>query len=149
VSSALPLMGWEELAVGQAYELLLGTDLIAERLQRTRKLPQALTRAVLAPVPRVLFGPRRAPRPAGAEVRALGAVGPELEELYDGASGPGLVQEPTQQVLDWILRGQWSGTWRFMQFRLGGRLRGWAMTRVHVSNHGLVGSILELYAPGA
>jgi hypothetical protein len=149
VSSTLPLMGWEELAVSQAYELLLGTDLIAERLQRTRGLPQALTRTLLAPVPRAVFGPRRAPKPAGAEVRFVEKMGPELGELYDGGSGAGLVQEPTQQVLDWIVRGQWSGRWRFLQFRTGGRLRGWAMTRVHVSNHGLVGAILEVYAPGA
>jgi hypothetical protein len=149
VHGALPLMGWEELAVGQAYELLIGTDLIAERLQRTRKLPAALTRALLAPVPRAVFGPRRVPRPAGAEVRVVEQVGTELRELYDGATGAGLVQEPTPQVLSWILRGQWSGRWRFLQFWLANRLRGWAMTRVHVSNHGKVGAILELYAPGA
>ncbi len=149
VHGALPLMGWQEIAVAQAYELLLDPSLIAERLQRTRGFPQEITRTVLRTVPPWAFGPRRPRRPAGAEASVVEEAGPEVLALYEGDTGHGLVQEPRPQILHWIVRGKWSGQWRFLHFRVDGRLRGWAMTRTHVSNHGLQGSILELFAPGA
>ncbi len=149
VHATLPLMGWQEVATAQAYELLLGPDLIAERLQRTRGLPQALTRAVLAPVPRGVFGPRRARGPAGAEVRVVDRPGDEVLALYETAGANDLVQEPDPRVLEWTVASRWSGSWRCLHFRVGGALRGWGMTRVHVTKHGLQGSILELFAPGA
>lgn len=147
VHAALPLMGWQDLGVAQAYELLVGSELVAERLERKRKVPVALTRALLAPVASSLFGPRRARRPAGAEVRVLEQPPAGLAALYDGELGRDLAQVPDAELLAWMTRNRWGGTLRFLEFRLDGRLRGWALTRVHTGNHGLQGTIVELFAP--
>jgi hypothetical protein len=147
VHAALPLLGWQDIGVAQAYELLVGIDLIAERLERTRKVPQGLTRALLAPVPRTVFGPRRAAPPAGGEMRLAERPGDAVSALYAEPTGRDLVQQPDQQVLDWMLASRWSGKCQCLHFLIDGRLRGWAMTRVHVGNHGLQGTILDMFAP--
>ena len=149
VHAALPLMGWQDLDVANAYELLLGPEPIAERLERTRKVPRALTLAVLSPVPRAFFGPRRVAGPAGGTVSVDAKPAADLTGLFEGELGCDFVQQPDPALLDWLTRSRWSGSWRFVHFRVGGTLRGWAMTRTHVANHGLQGTILELFAPRA
>lgn len=147
VITALPLMGWQHLGIAQAYEVLVGTEIISERLERSRKVPRGLTRAILSPVPPSVFGPKRVRRPAGGEVRVVEQPGDELVELYRGETGRDLVQVPDLEVLRWMTRNRWGGTLRFVHFLLDGRLRGWALTRVHSGNHGLQGTLVELFAP--
>jgi hypothetical protein len=96
-----------------------------------------------------VFEPRRAKRPAGGEVRPAARAGDELAALYERSPARALVQQPDPRVLDWMCRSRWSGTWGVLHFLIDGRLRGWAMTRVHVGNHGLQGTIVELFAPAA
>ena len=149
VHATLPLMGWQPLGIVQAFELVARSDLIVERLQRTRRLPGAIARPLLAPLSKVMLTPRRKHAPPGGEVREVGQPGEEVLELYRNPTGQDLVQEPDLAMVRWLTSGRWSGAWRFFQFRIDGSLRGWSMTRLHVGGHGLQGVIVELFAPGA
>lgn len=147
VHSALPLMRWQNLGTGCAYELPLSVDVMAERLQRSRHLPRLIGRVALAAVAGHLFGPRRLPAPGRGEVVVTGALPAGIEALYEGDTGYDMVQQPDPAVLRWLTSSRWSGSWRFLAFTLDGRLRGWAMTRLYQGKTGLTASIVEAFAP--
>lgn len=149
VHSTLPLMGWQQLGMANAFELPLSAGLIAERLARTRRLPRLLVHAALLPVAGPAFRPRRRPAPAHGSVEVAAALSPDVLRLYDEDTGYGMAQEPDLDVLAWITASQWSGSWRYLHFRVGGRLRGWAMTRTYLGKTGVQGAIVEAFSPRA
>lgn len=149
VHSALPLMGWQAFGTAHAFELPLATGLIAERVAHATNLPKGFARAVLSPVAGPLFRPRPMPAPGRGSVSLSDALPEGVEDLYEGDTGYGLVQVPDRDVLAWLTAGRWSGRWRYLAFRLDGRLRGWAMTRLYHGKTGLQGSLVEVYAPRA
>lgn len=147
VHSTLPLMGWQNLGTAYAFELPLSAALLGDRLHRARGVPRALARAAFAPLAGPLFAPRRLPAPGRGEVSAADSLSPEVASLYEGDTGYGLVQQPDPEVLGWLTASRWSGRWRYLHFRLDGRLRGWAMTRLYTGKTGLQGSLVEVFAP--
>jgi hypothetical protein len=149
VHSTLPLMGWQHLGTAAAWELPLSPALLADRLHRARGVPRLLARAAFAPLAGPLFAPRRIRPPGRGEVSVADAPSPEVASLYEGETGYGLVQQPDPEVLGWLTASRWSGRWRFLHFRLDGRLRGWAMTRLYEGKTGLQASLVEVFAPRA
>lgn len=149
VHSTLPLMGWKPLAVADAYELPLSPAVIAERVHHGLRVPRGLARVALAPLAGPLFGPRRLPAPAGAEARVVDTLDDEVGSLYAAgpAAGSGFAQQPDRDVLGWLTASRWSGRWRYLRFTVGGRLRGWAMTRTYLGRTGIQASLLEVFAP--
>lgn len=149
VHAALPLMRWQAIGNAHSFELPLSAGVLAERVAHATNLPRALARIALAPIAGPVFGPRPLPAPGRAEVGVSDALPEGVEDLYEGDTGYGLVQQPDRQVMDWLTASRWSGLWRHLAFRLDGRLRGWAMTRLYHGRTGLQGALVEVYAPRA
>lgn len=147
VHSTLPLMGWQHLGTATAFELPLSAALLGDRLHRARGVPRVLARAAFAPLAGPLFAPRRSPAPAHGEVSLSDTLSPDVGALYDGDTGYDLVQQPQPEVLAWLTASRWSGRWHYLHFRVGGRLRGWAMIRLYAGKTGLQASLVELFAP--
>jgi hypothetical protein len=147
---ALPLMRWSRIAVARRFELPLDGEAMTARLQRRARLPAAIARIAglaLEPLSAAWFAPRSRRTPAGAMVRVATALAPEVAGLHEGDTGCGIAQAPSPGILDWLARGPWSGRFEFLTFSIAGRLRGWAMTRVYRAEQGLVGALVELFAP--
>lgn len=149
VHSTLPLMGWQQLGTANAYELPLSPALIAERLHRSKGVPLWLARAAMAPLASPTFRPRRLPAPGQATVEVASELSPDVQRLYEEESGYGMVQQPDPELLRWLTASRWSGSWRFLHFRVAGRLRGWTMTRTYLGKTGVQSSILEVFSPRA
>jgi hypothetical protein len=149
VHSTLPLMGWQQLGMANAFELPLSAGLIADRLHRTRRVPKLLAHAALLPVAGPMFRPRRRPAPAQGSVELAAALSPDVLPLYEEDTGYGMVQQPDLDALAWMTASRWSGSWRFLHFRVAGRIRGWAMTRTYLGKTGRQGAIVEAFSPGA
>lgn len=147
VLATLPMMKWEPIGVARRYELPVSGDVLADRLQQRVGLPSALSRMVFGGVVAGHYTPRRRMIPATGQVVRVETPGDEIGQLYRDETGYGFVQEPEPDVLRWMTGGSWSGTFRFLTFLIGGRLRGWAMTRTHAAEGGLEGSIIEIFAP--
>lgn len=147
VHATLPLMRWQTPGTASAFELPLSAGLLASRLQRARGVPKALGVVALAPLTPALFHPKARPAPAGGSVEVLDRLPDDVASLYEGDTGYDLVQEPDPDVVRWLTASRWSGTWRFLAFRVGGRLRGWAMTRAYAGKTGRQGALVEVFAP--
>jgi len=147
VMGTLPLMGWGRIGVARRYELPVSADLLAARLQRLLRLPAALSRSGLGALSAAYYLPRRRQAPAGGRVAAAGPPGEEVQRLYEGETGYGLLQEPDPRLHQWLNEGEWSGRYRYLAFHLDGRLRGWAMTRTFLTERGPESAIVELFAP--
>jgi hypothetical protein len=147
VYSTLPLMGWQPFGTANAFELPLSAALLAGRLQRARGVPLPLARAAMEVLAGPMFRPRRRTVPVGGAVQVADAPSEEIRSLYEGDTGYDFVQEPDLEILRWLTASRWSGSWRYLHFRVGGRLRGWAMTRTYLGRHGRQGSLVEVFAP--
>jgi hypothetical protein len=147
VLGTLPLMGWKALGVARRYELPVSPDVLADRLRRRMGLAATVTRDVLGGVLAGYYLPRRRRVPENGRVSEAGTVGEEIRQLYGEETGYGCVQEPDPDVLRWVRDGVWSGRYRFLTFMVGGKLRGWAMTRTYPTKQGLEASIVEVFAP--
>lgn len=149
VHATLPLMGWQPLGEAHAFELPLSADVLAERVAHATNLPQGLARVAVAPLAGPIFAPRPQPAPGSGAVGVSDVLPEGVEALYEGDTGCGFVQQPDRAVLSWLTASRWSGRWRYLAFRLDGRLRGWAMTRLYHGKTGLQGSLVEVFAPRA
>jgi hypothetical protein len=147
VLATLPLMGWEAIGVARRYELPVSANVLAARLHRRTGLPVAVSRAVLGVVSAGYYQPRRRMVPGASTVTPGGPPGEEIRQLYRGETGYGLVQEPEPGVLGWMTDSAWSGSFSFLSFALEGRLRGWAVTRTYLTEHGPEAAIVEVFAP--
>jgi hypothetical protein len=146
VHSTLPLMGWLQLGTANAFELTLSAGVLADRLSRSRGIPRPLAHATLLPLS-PFFGPRRRTAPAQGTVTVSDSLAEEVRALYDEPTSYGLVQQPDFEVIRWLTASRWSGSWRFLHFHVGGRIRGWAMTRTYLGKTGVQGSLVEVFTP--
>lgn len=149
VHAALPLMGWQALAVARAYELTLSVRLIAERARRARGVPPWLTQAALGPLEGPLLRPPRHEAPCRGGVSVADAPEEGVSALYEEDESHGMAHRPDPEVLRWMTASRWSGAWRYLHFRVDGRLCGWAMTRTYLGKTGRQASLVEVFAPGA
>ena len=147
VLSTLPLMGWEAIGVAHRFELPVSADLLATRLHRRTGLPAAVSRVALGVVSAGYYLPRRRLVPGLSSVKQEGLPGEEIRRLYREETGYGFAQEPEPAVLAWMTESAWSGRYDFLTFAVGGRLRGWAMTRTFSTAHGPEAALVELFAP--
>jgi hypothetical protein len=147
VQATLPLMGWQPIGSARRYELPLSGDLLGSRLRQRTRLPAVVTRLAAGALSAVHFRPRRRAVPAGGHVAVALEPGEEIRDLYQGETGFGFVMEPEFDVLRWVARGRWSGHYEFLTFTLGGKPRGWAMTRTHRTDQGIQGTLVEVFAP--
>lgn len=147
VLATLPLMGWEAIGVARRYELPVSADVLAARLHRRTGLPAAISRVALGVVSVGYYQPRRRRVPGASSVTPGGLPGDDVLRLYREETGYGLVQEPESGVLGWMTDGTWCGRVGFLTFAIEGRLRGWAVTRVYLTEHGPEAAIVEVFAP--
>ena len=148
VMAMLPLMGWETIGATTRYRLPVSGDALASALQRRAPVSTRLARLAAHGLAEAgFFAPRRRMTPASGRVERTGAFPEQVLTLYGEDTGYGLLQVPDPDVLRWITASAWSGKYEFLTFTVGGRLRGWAMTRAHRQDLGLEGDIEELFAP--
>ena len=147
VHATLPKMGWERLGTAPHFELVLAPDELAARLHRRCGLPPRLTRGALRLASAGWFSPRRRRVPASGLVSPVAALPAGVRELYGDGGGYGFLQQPEPEVLAWVLDGAWSGHFGYLVFALGGRVRGWAMTRTYAGADGPEAAIVEIFAP--
>jgi hypothetical protein len=148
VHKTLPAMGWQRVGTATPYELRTSGDALAESIRNRTGLPAWLTAGALGLVARAWLHPRRRAQPAGGTVETAAEPDPAIRTLYEGPTGYGLVQIPDPRVLAWTAqRPTATGVFEFLHFRIGGRLRGWALTRTYEAGVGREGAILEVFAP--
>ncbi len=147
VHATLPRMGWEHVGAARRFELVIGPEVLAERLRRHLGLPPALTRGAMRLLTAGWFMPRRRRVPPNGLVSPVTTLPAGVRELHADAGGYGLVQQPDPDVQCWIADSAWSGHFGYLVFALAGRVRGWAMTRTYATPAGPEAAIVEVYAP--
>ncbi len=147
VHATLPKMGWEPIGSAGHYELVVAPETLAARLRHHAAVPAALARGVMRLVSAGWYAPRRRRVPPNGLVSPVGALPAGVRELYGDGGGYGLVQRPDAEVQRWITDSTWSGHFGYLVFALGGRVRGWAMTRTFATATGPEASLVEIYAP--
>src|SRR5262245_1157689 len=143
VISALTLMGWTSIGSTQPYEWVPDQALgNGDRASPGAPRPGGLMRARRSVVRRDGH-----PGPAGGVVSRVATLGEETTDLYAAHTGYGMVQQPDPEVLAWITSSAWNGRYDVHTFRVGARLRGWALTRVYDWGYGLDGDLVDVFAP--
>jgi hypothetical protein len=146
VLKALPAMGWQTIGQAVTFELpMTGETLEAGLSERMRfQIPGA--RLILNAATAVWFQPKA--RMFDGRAIQIAQVGDEVQELYAGQTGYDVVQVPEAAQLRWTTAGHpGTGGYRFWYFSVGGKLRGWALTRVYETTQGREAAILEVFAP--
>jgi hypothetical protein len=147
-----------------AYETLkrLGWSLVCTGQRRARPLRAAVARAIarrlrlrrpaerLAALHALLAGPRRRGAPRGARVVAVTTIGAEVEALQQRASAYGTVPLWSRERLQWLAHGfPAAGHFVPLYFVVGEELLGWALLRIHPTESGASGELVELFEPRA
>jgi hypothetical protein len=140
--SLLPRLKWQVVGRTVAYALPLGAGALVDRVP----LPGILARPAAALAVAAWFRPR--PRPvAGDDVVPTGAIGPEIDRLYQGELAWGSVPLWPAEQLRWLSAGHPStGHFVPLYFVRGDRVIGWSLVRIRPSASGQDADLVELYA---
>ena len=90
VHATLPKMGWEHIGTALRFELVIGPDALAERLQHRAGLPPVLTQGPLQLLSAGYFAPRRRRVPSNGLVSPVTVLPAGVRELYRDSGGYGL-----------------------------------------------------------
>jgi hypothetical protein len=145
----LPRLGWRTVDRAAAFVLPLRAGAVTtEVAERHPRAAGPAGRAALAVAGPAWFGRGRARGPAGGEVVPVSCPGPEVLNLYRGATGYALVPLPDLDHLRWLTTGfAGAGQFATLYFTVGGRLRGWGMTRTYPGDNGREAALVEAFAP--
>jgi len=144
--SALPVMGWQRIGSARSFELPLAAEPLNDSLQRRLPVPVPGARVALRVATRCWFRPRR--RMVRGVTVPVPLLTPDLQALYEPASGYDVMQVPNPELFDWMHAGaDITGAYSVLKFMIDDELRGWALTRVYPTPQGTEAAILDLYAP--
>jgi hypothetical protein len=145
VLKVLPAMRWQTVSAAYSYELPLSSEALVDGLRRRVSIRVPGERLLLKALVAAWFR-RVGHRKLGTAI-PVATLGPEVDALYVGETGYGMVQRPHPEWLRWLTSGYpGAGSFRFWYFRVHGQLRGWALTRLYETEQGREASILDVYA---
>jgi hypothetical protein len=144
VLKVLPAMRWQTIGSAINYELPLRGEALEDGLRR--RMPARLPgERILLRAAATWFQPRGGRRLG--EAIPVAALGPEINALYDEDSAYDFVQKPSPDCVRWLTSGYpGAGSFRFWYYMVGGRLRGWSLTRLYDTEQGREAAIVDLFA---
>jgi hypothetical protein len=142
----LPALRWRRVVAASAWVLPLSSAALSAPPGPATPGRRAKG-AALGVASATWFRPRRPRPPRGGEALAVAAVGEEVLDLYEGPTGYGMLPIPDLGHLRWLSAYPGNGHLVPLYFTLGGRLRGWALGRVHLAGRNWEASLLDVYAP--
>jgi hypothetical protein len=142
----LPRMRFQIPATVTRFALLLGAERTADALARRTRLPRALGRVAHA-LSRPLLAPRVRGAPPGALVETPAVLDAEALAVDPRPGGRGSAPRWTPEYLRWLAAGSPAfGRYQPLVFRVGGRLAGWALLRIHEGARGREADLLDVRA---
>jgi len=148
VLKTLPALGWQRIGGARMYELPLSADFLESGLRRRLPVRVPGERILLHAAAVTWFRPRRRTRRPLGRIVSVPVIDLEAQPLYQGETGYDVLQLPDAQLQRWTSSGcAGTGHFGFFHFASEGRLRGWAMTRVHDTPQGREAAILDVFAP--
>ena len=145
VLSVLPALGWQHIGTTRRFELPISGVSLQGGLRRRIPFTLPGERLVLGAVAS-WYRPRR--RRVLGEVVPVAIPSSEIHSLYTSETGYDFLQVPVPSVLRWMTAGySGNGSFAFLYFTVGRRLRAWVLTRVYETAEGREAAILDIFGP--